>query len=98
MREQQSIKETLNVIRKALEDDDFQEIDKKNNINDVLLLDRLVEDDGTINIIEENIVSKKNITKILEKKIDNILEKSLDKWLDKNLPKYLEKYLNKKKI
>lgn len=98
MKEQQSIKDTLNVIRKALEDDDIQEIDKKNDINDILLLDRLVEDDGTINIIEENIVSKKDITQIVEKKIDNILQESLDKWLDKNLPRFFEKYFNKKKI
>ena len=47
MTEQQSIKETLNVIRKALESDDNSSAEKIND--NILILNKLVLKDGTIN-------------------------------------------------
>ena len=50
MSENQSIKDTLSVIRKALEDD-------KNNDNidqkETLILNHLVKDDGTIEVLND---------------------------------------------
>jgi hypothetical protein len=96
MPEQQSIKDTLEVIRKALEEDDVPNI---SNLNDnVLVLNQLVKEDGTINIIEDSYLSKEEILLILNKKLDEQFEKYFNKWLDNNLPKYLEKFIKNKKF
>jgi len=95
MTEHQSIKETLNVIRKALEDDD------KPNVNDInsniLILNKLVKDDGTINIIKDSNLNKKQVSDILKNKLDEVFDSHLSEWLDKNVPQYLEKYFRNKK-
>ena len=51
MKNQESIKDTLNTIRKALEEDNF--IDDNNKEKNILLLNQLVNDDGKIEIIDE---------------------------------------------
>ena len=98
MTENQSIKDTLNVIRKALEEDD-QSI---NNINDnqdnVLILNRLVKQDGTINVINDSFLTKKETYDLLNKKLDEVFATHLTKWLDKNLPTYIEKYFKDKNL
>ena len=96
MPEQQSIKDTLEVIRKALEEDDVPNI---SNLNDnVLVLNQLVKEDGTINIIEDSYLSKEETLLILNQKLDEQFEKYFNKWLDNNLPKYLEKFFKNKKF
>ena len=60
MSNDQSIKETLDVIRRALEDDDFP-LDLK---EDFLILNRKVNDDGTINIINNDSINKEDVRKI----------------------------------
>ena len=88
-----SIKHTLNVIREALEDKDENNKDSTNN---VLILNQLIKDDGTIDIIEDQIIQKEEIKEILENKLSEVFDKKFEKWLDKNLPHYLEKhFLNK---
>ena len=49
MPEQQSIKNTLNIIRKAIEEDDKSESYKD---DDILILNKIVNEDGTIDILE----------------------------------------------
>ena len=89
MSENQSIKDTLSVIRKALEDD-------KNNDNidqkETLILNHLVKDDGTIEVLNDEEKSHNEINQLLEKKINE----NFDKWMENKMPNYLEKYLNKK--
>ena len=92
MSNDQSIKETLDVIRRALEDDDFP-LDIK---EDFLILNRKVNDDGTINIINNDSINKEDVRKILDEKINQILEKHFDQWLEKKLPYYIKNYLEKK--
>ena len=89
-----SIKHTLNVIREALEDKDENNKDSTNN---VLILNQLIKDDGTIDIIEDQIIQKEEIKEILENKLSEVFDKKFEKWLDKNLPHYLEKHFLKKK-
>tara|TARA_B110000444_G_scaffold131983_1_gene123952 strand:+ start:50 stop:340 length:291 start_codon:yes stop_codon:yes gene_type:complete len=96
MNESQSIKETLSVIRKALEDDDIENI--KNNDDNILFLNQLVENDGTINVLKKNTLTKKDTINLLNNKLDEVFETHLSKWLDINIPNYLEKYFNKKDI
>ena len=93
MSEQQSIKNTLNIIKKALEDDkpSTEEID-----DNVLILNKLVKNDGTIDILENKFLEKEEGKGILNQKLSEIFEKHFDKWLDNNVPNYLDKYFKKK--
>ena len=97
MNENQSIKETLDVIRKALEEDDVISDIQQDNDN-VLVLNQLVKDDGTINIINKDYITTKDTINRLENKLDEVFENYLSKWLDQNMPNYLEKYFKKKNI
>ena len=92
MSNDQSIKETLDVIRRALEDDNSS-LDPKENL---LILNHKVNDDGTINIINNDSINKDDVRKILDEKINKILEKHFDQWLEKKLPDYIKNYLEKK--
>ena len=84
-----SIKQTLNVIKQALEDNDTNQED---TIDNVLILNQLIRDDGTIDILEDQTIQKKEIKKILENKLSEVFDQKLEQWLDKNLPHYLEKH------
>ena len=93
MPEQQSIKNTLNIIRKAIEEDDKSEFQKD---DDILILNKLVNEDGTIDILENQFLKKDEVKEILNQKISEIFKDHFDEWLDKNIPSYLDKYFKKK--
>ena len=93
MAEQQSIKNTLNIIRKAIEEDDKSESQKD---DDILILNKLVNEDGTIDILENQFLKKDEVKEILNQKISEIFKDHFDDWLDKNIPSYLDKYFKKK--
>ena len=93
MPEQQSIKNTLNIIRKAIEEDDKSESQKDDS---VLILNKLINEDGTIHIMENNFLKKEEVKEILNQKISEIFQDHLDNWLDRNVPRYLDKYFKKK--
>ena len=96
MGEQQSINESLDVIRKALEDDNST---NKGELSEkVLLLNQLIKNDGTIDIIDSHKLTKTDVLEILNKKLDKEFNTSFTKWLNKNIPDYLEKYFKDKKI
>ena len=93
MPEQQSIKNTLNIIKKAIEEDYKSETQKDDN---VLILNKLVKEDGTIDILENKFLKKDEVKEILNQKISEIFKDHFDEWLDKNIPSYLDKYFKKK--
>ena len=93
MPEQQSIKNTLNIIRKAIEEDDKSESQKD---EDILILNKLINEDGTIDILENQFLKKDEVKEILNQKISEIFKDHFDEWLDKNIPNYLDKYFKKK--
>ena len=93
MSEQQSIQNTLNIIRKAIEEDDKSESQKD---DDILILNKLVNEDGTIDILENQFLKKDEVKEILNQKISEIFKDHFDEWLDKNIPSYLDKYFKKK--
>ena len=93
MTEEQSIKNTLNIIRKAIEEDDKSESQKD---DEILILNKLVKDDGTIDILENQFLKKDEVKEILNQKISEIFKDHFDEWLDKNIPSYLDKYFKKK--
>ena len=96
MNEQQSIKDTLSVIRKALESDESPSVEKIND--NILILNKLVSNDGTINTINDKYLNKDEVHALLNDKLDSVFDKYFTKWLDKNLPKYLEKYFKNKDL
>ena len=93
MPEQQSIKNTLNIIRKAIEEDDKSEAQ---NDDSVLILNKLVNKDGTVRILENNFLKKEEVKEILNQKISEVFQDHFDNWLDRNVPRYLDKYFKKK--
>ena len=93
MTEQQSIKNTLNIIRKAIEEDDKSEPQKD---EDILILNKLINEDGTIDILENQFLKKDEVKEILNQKVSEIFKDHFDEWLDKNIPSYLDKYFKKK--
>ena len=87
------ISETLDVIRKALENENHDNIFEKSKNDDILLLNKVVQDDGTIQTIkDDNIINQE----VSEKNIEKVLNKHFKKWLDNNLPDILNKYIKKK--
>ena len=70
MSNNESIKDTLDVIRRALEDkDDFTE--KNDNI---LILNKKVNDDGTVKLLNQS--DEINvINNVIDKKLDDLMEK-----------------------
>ena len=93
MPEQQSIKNTLNIIRKAIEEDNRSE---SQTDDDVLILNKLVNKDGTIDVLENQFLKKDEVKEILNQKISEIFKDHFEDWLDKNIPNYLDEYFKKK--
>ena len=95
--ENKDINEALNVIKKALQDEPDSNLLK----NNILLLTKIVQDDGTIQNMDSKknkIFSKNDINRLIESKIENILDKNLKEWLDKKIPKLLDNYFKKNKL
>jgi len=86
------ISETLNVIKKALENNSDNQNEK-----DPLILNNLVQEDGTIKKIDDNNenLNEDNINNILDDKIEKIFNKNLESWLDQNMPNLIKKHLKK---
>ena len=92
MANNESIKDTLEVIRRALEDEnDFSE--KNDN---VLILNKKINDDGTVKMLgQSNDIDEVN--NIIEKKLTDLLEKKMSNMLENQLPNILDKYFKNKK-
>ena len=87
-----SIKDTLDVIRRALEDgDDFTE--KNDNI---LILNKKVNDDGTVKLLNQY-DDVNSINKVIDEKLNNLFEKKITTMLEKQLPEILDNYFKNKK-
>ena len=92
MTNNESIKDTLDVIRRALEDEkDFEE--KNDNI---LVLNKKVNDDGTVKLLDQsNDINELN--RIIDKKLSDLLEKKMSSMLENQLPIILDNYFKNKK-
>ena len=87
-----SIKDTLDVIRRALEDkDDFTE--KNENI---LILNKKVNDDGTVKLLNQS-DDINEINRVIDKKLDDLMEKKMTTMLENQLPIILDNYFKNKK-
>jgi predicted metal-dependent hydrolase len=87
-----SIKDTLDVIRRALEDkEDFTE--KNENI---LILNKKVNEDGTVKLLNQS-DDINEINSVIDKKLDDLMEKKMTTMLENQLPIILDNYFKNKK-
>ena len=92
MANNESIKDTLEVIRRALEDEsDFAE--KNHN---VLILNKKINDDGTVKMLGQS-DDIDEVNNVIEKKLTDLLEKKMSNMLENQLPNILDKYFKNKK-
>jgi len=92
MSNNESIKDTLDVIRRALEDENAF---SQNNEN-VLILNKKVNDDGTVKLLDQP-DDVNEINKVIDKKLNDLLEKKMNSMLEKQLPIILDNYFKNKK-
>ena len=92
MSNNESIKDTLDVIRRALEDEN---VFSQNNEN-VLILNKKVNDDGTVKLLDQP-DDVNEINKVIDKKLNDLLEKKMNSMLAKQLPIILDNYFKNKK-
>lgn len=92
MSNNESIKDTLDVIRRALEDkEDFTE--KNENI---LILNKKVNDDGTVKLLNQS-DDINEINRVIDKKLNDLLNKKMTTMLENQLPTILDNYFKNKK-
>ena len=92
MANNESIKDTLEVIRRALEDE--SDFSAKNE--NVLILNKKINDDGTVKMLgQSNDIQE--INNVIEKKLSDLLEKKMSNMLENQLPNILDKYFKNKK-
>lgn len=92
MSNNESIKDTLDVIRRALEDKkDFTE--KNENI---LILNKKVNDDGTVKLLNQS-DDINAINKVIDKKLNDLMEKKMSAMLKNQIPIILDNYFKNKK-
>ncbi len=92
MANNESIKDTLDVIRRALEDEN----DFSNKNENVLILNKKINDDGTVKMLSK-INDIKEVNDVIENKLSDLLEKKLSSMLESQLPNILDKYFKNKK-
>jgi hypothetical protein len=94
MKSENSINESLDIIRKALEDDTN---DKKINYSsNILLLNKKVNEDGTIHIVQKSDEINKEVNDIIDQKLKYLIENRIEKILDEKIPKLLKNYFDSK--
>ena len=86
-----SIKDTLDVIRRALEDEN--DFSQKND--NVLILNKKINDDGTVKFLNKS-NDLNEINKIIDKKLTDLLEKKMTEMLEKKIPVILDNYFKNK--
>ena len=92
MSDNESIKDTLDVIRRALEDEnDFS----KNNEN-VLLLNKKINDDGTVKYLNQT-NDFNEINKIIDEKLCDLIDEKMNNFLENKIPIILDNYFKNKK-
>ena len=92
MSNNESIKDTLDVIRRALEDkEDFTE--KNENI---LILNKKVNDDGTVKLLNQY-DDINEINRVIDKKLNDLMDKKVTTMLENQLPIILDNYFKNKK-
>ena len=94
MDKKNSINESLEIIRKALEDEKTEpNIDIS---SDILILNKKVNSDGTIKLLQKDIEISKEINDVIDQKLSYLVESKIEKILDEKIPKLLKNYFDSK--
>ena len=94
MDKKNSINESLEIIRKALEDEKTEpNIDIS---SDILILNKKVNSDGTIKLLQKDLEISKEINDVIDQKLSYLVESKIEKILDQKIPKLLKNYFDSK--
>tara|TARA_Y100001970_G_C14235283_1_gene861438 strand:- start:1182 stop:1460 length:279 start_codon:yes stop_codon:yes gene_type:complete len=88
----ESIKDTLDVIRRALEDEN----DFTKQHDNVLILNKKINDDGTVKLLNKS-NDLNEIKNFIDERLTDLLEKKMTQMLEKKLPIILDNYFKYKK-
>ena len=94
MNTKNSINESLEIIRRALEDEK-NDSDKDLSSN-ILILNQKVNSDGTIKLIQKDEDINNEINDIIDQKLSYLVENKIEKILDEKIPKLLKNYFDSK--
>ena len=94
MNTKNSINESLEVIRRALEDE--KNISDKDLSSNVLILNQKVNSDGTIKLLQKDEEINNEIIDIIDQKLSYLVENKIEKILDEKIPKLLKNYFDSK--
>ena len=94
MNTKNSINESLEVIRRALEDE--KNISDKDLSSNILILNQKVNSDGTIKLLQKDEDINNEINDIIDQKLSYLVENKIEKILDEKIPKLLKNYFNSK--
>ena len=94
MNTKNSINESLEVIRRALEDE--KKISDKDLSSNILILNQKVNSDGTIKLLQKDEDINNEINDIIDQKLSYLVENKIEKILDEKIPKLLKNYFDSK--
>ena len=94
MNTKNSINESLEVIRRALEDE--KNISDNDLSSNILILNQKVNSDGTIKLLQKDEDINSEINDIIDQKLSYLVENKIEKILDEKIPKLLKNYFDSK--
>ena len=94
MNTKNSINESLEVIRRALEDE--KNISDNDLLSNILILNQKVNSDGTIKLLQKDEIINNEINDIIDQKLSYLVENKIEKILDEKIPKLLKNYFDTK--
>ena len=94
MNTKNSIDESLEVIRRALEDENNDS--NKYSSSNILMLNQKVNSDGTIKLLQKDEEINSENNDIIDQKLSYLVENKIEKILDEKIPKLLKNYFDSK--
>ena len=94
MNTKNSINESLEIIRRALEDE--KDVTNNDLSSNILMLNQKVNSDGTIKLLQKDDNINSEINDIIDQKLSYLVENKIEKILDEKIPKLLKNYFDSK--
>ena len=94
MNTKNSINESLEIIRRALEDE--KNDTNKDLSSNILILNQKVNSDGTIKLVQKDNDISSEINDIIDQKLSYLVENKIEKILDEKIPQLLKNYFDSK--
>ena len=94
MNTKNSINESLEIIRRALEDE--RNDTNKDSTSNILILNQKVNSDGTIKLVQKDHDINNEINDIIDQKLSYLVEHKIEKILEEKIPKLLKNYFDSK--